>query len=189
MDSPRKQSDVAEANILVADDESDVRELICEILADEKYHIASFDPHSSPEDLLHARYDVVILDIFMPKYDGFALHEEVKKHSPHAQFILITAHPEPDLVDRATRLGIYGFLTKPFTAEQIKYTVMGALRMRKLLHNRRKSTDAEATRRVDLVGALQRIDAIINSMGEGLLAVDNDNAIVLMNGVAEKITG
>ena len=189
MDSSAYNPKTDKASILVADDETDILELISETLADENCTVTTCSPDSLDDNILKKPYDVVVLDIFMPHIDGFTLREEVLKHSPHAQFILITAHPNPDLMERATGLGIYGFLTKPFTVEQIKYTVMGALRMRKLLQKKREHDDTAATKRIDILGALRRIDAIINCIGEGLLAIDNNNAVVLMNGVAEKITG
>ncbi|MBN1577111.1 MAG: response regulator [Chitinispirillaceae bacterium] len=189
MNALNDHSEIVEPHILVADDESDIRELICEILANENYNVAPFDPNSPDEHVLHMPYDVVILDIFMPKYNGFTLREKVMEHSPHAQFIVITGQPDSSMIERVTKLGIYGFLTKPFTVEQIRYTVMGAVRMRKFLRKSPGNDDNAATKKIDLIGALRRIDAIVNCMGEGLLAIDNDNAVALMNGVAEKITG
>ena len=180
MDSSAYNPKTDKASILVADDETDILELISETLADENCTVTTCSPDSLDDNILKKPYDVVVLDIFMPHIDGFTLREEVLKHSPHAQFILITAHPNPDLMERATGLGIYGFLTKPFTVEQIKYTVMGALRMRKLLQKKREHDDTAATKRIDILGALRRIDAIINCIGEGLLAIDNNNAVVLM---------
>ena len=190
MDSVLDHSETVEARILAADDEKVILELISETLADENCTVTAYCPDSSDKSILRKPYDVVVCDVFMPPTDGFALREEVLKYSPDAQFILITAHPLPELVEKATGLGIYGFLTKPFTCEQIKYTVMGALRMQRLLRKKkREQEDTGTTGKTDLLGVLRRIDAIVNSMGEGFLAIDDGNAIVLMNGVAEKITG
>lgn len=174
--------------ILIADDDQRILEVISDILADIKCHITCYQPEISDDRLLQEEYDVAILDIYMSNDDGFSLRKKLLKHSPHTQIIFITAQPDRDLINRATELGIYGFLTKPFTCDQIENTVMGAIRMRKLLKKKHDDDDDDA-KSVDLIGILRRIDAIVNCMGEGLLALDNNNAIVLMNGIAEQITG
>ncbi len=186
---PSLHNTFEEARILVVDDEQFILDMVSATLENENYKVVLYSPGASDESVLRDRFDVVILDVFMPYANGFAIREEVLKYSPKAQFIFITGLPDKNLLDKITSLGAYGFLIKPFTCDQIKFSVMGALRMQKLVVVKDRTDDAEATGRIDLPGALRRIDAIINSMGEGVLAIDNTTAVVLMNGVAEKITG
>jgi DNA-binding NtrC family response regulator len=116
--------------VLVADDEETMREVVVDVLRLEGYHVEEFDPHEPNHSLLRNPWDVAILDMVMPGTDGFLLREEILRHSPASQFIAITGFPDREKLDRAMELGIFTFLTKPFTAEQIRYAVLGALRMR-----------------------------------------------------------
>jgi DNA-binding NtrC family response regulator len=142
-----------EVHILVADDDTVMRETLCDILSNEKYSITPYDPVCADPLLLQIPYDVVVIDIFMPNNDGFKLREEIRKYSPDAQVIIITGQPDRKLFERAMDIGAFTFLTKPFNAEQIKYTIMGALRMRELLRKNRKIEVDAGTQGIGLIGS------------------------------------
>jgi DNA-binding NtrC family response regulator len=146
------QSTPTQASILVADDNGAMREVIVEILDGRSYSVNSFDPALPDEALLRRTYDVVILDIMMPGRDGFQLREEILRCSPHAQFIAMTGHPDPQKLDRAMNMGFFSFLTKPFTAEQLTYSVMGALRMKRLIEENQVHDFEQEAQRMGLIG-------------------------------------
>jgi two-component system, NtrC family, response regulator HydG len=153
MTSSTNQPNNQNVHILVADDDKAVRESLCDVFAEEKYSVTPYEPAKTDPLILQIPYDVVILDIFTPNLDGFKLREEIRKYSPDAQFIIITGNPDRKLFERAIEHGAYTFLTKPLNAEQIKYSVMGALRVRELLRKNREIDVGTGTQRIGLIGS------------------------------------
>ncbi len=108
----------------------------------------------------------MILDIFMPKIDGFKLREEIRKYSPGAQFIIMTGRPDKELLERAIDIGAFTFLTKPFNADQIKYSIMGALRMRELLRKNWEIEVNAGTQGIGLIGTSKNIADVRRKISE-----------------------
>jgi len=72
--------------------------------------------------------DLVICDLKMPDLNGIQVLEQVHAHAPHIALTLMSAHALPDDVERAKRIGVKGFLAKPFTPEELR-TLITALRV------------------------------------------------------------
>ena len=145
--------DPRNAHVLVVDDEAVMRETMGDILALDQYAITAFDPATSDHCILQIPCDVVIIDMFMPGTDGFKVREEILKYSPYAQFIVVTGKPDQFLLDKAMDLGVHSFLTKPFNSNQIRFSVMGALRMKGILQTSREREVFAGTHNTGLVGA------------------------------------
>ena len=64
--------------------------------------------------------DLVICDLKMPELNGIQVLEQVHAHSPRIALALMSAHALPDDVERAKRVGVQGFLAKPFTPEELR---------------------------------------------------------------------
>ena len=67
-----------------------------------------------------AKPDLILCDLKMPRMDGIQFLEIVRAQYPHLPFVLMSAHALSDEIDRAKRLGVSGFLGKPFTPDQLK---------------------------------------------------------------------
>ncbi len=119
--------------ILVADDDLAVRETVADALSDAGYEVAFYKPEAPDPKVLERPCDVAVLDMVMPDTDAFILRSAVLQHSPRAQFIFITGYPDREKLERAMDLGVLTFLTKPFTGDHIRYSVMGALRLSSLV--------------------------------------------------------
>jgi DNA-binding NtrC family response regulator len=145
------------ALILIADDNGDIRETNAELLRLEGHEVFTYDPAGLDMAVLDKTFDVVILDMVMPNTDGFIVREKIIKRSPFAQFIIITAHPKRDMLDKAMDLGIFAFLTKPFTADQISYAVRGALYTQALI---RKNREHEASTGAEGMGIIGKSPAM-----------------------------
>jgi len=138
--------------ILIVDDNAEIRETNAELLRCEGHEVFTYDPSCPDHGVMAKSYKVVILDMVMPDTDGFTLREAIIRHSPFAQFIIITAHAQREMLDKAMDLGVFAFLTKPFTADQILYAVMGALRMQALVNKNREYEMGEAAQSLGLIG-------------------------------------
>lgn len=109
------------SRILIADDHDDNRELMCFVL-----HNARYDVHEARdgnECLKVAREqqpDVIVMDISMPKLDGWEVFQELKadKRTSNIPCVAVTAHAEVDR-QRALAMGFNAYLSKPFRSEAL----------------------------------------------------------------------
>lgn len=116
--------------ILIVDDEADIRSLISDILQDEGYttHLAS-DGAGAIEMIKSRRPSLVILDIWLndSRFDGIELLDVVKKDHPLVPVIMISGHGTIEAAVKALQKGAYDFIEKPFTAERLLLVIKHAL--------------------------------------------------------------
>ena len=119
--------------ILVVDDEKSMREFLEIMLRKEDYRI-SLAPNGEEVLRLIERdiFDLVLLDIRMPKMDGIAVLKKIKALSPETVVIMITAYASADTAIKAMKEGAYDYITKPFKVEEIKLIIKNALEKRNL---------------------------------------------------------
>lgn len=117
------------ANVLVVDDEADIRALIQEILTDENYRVTvagnAAEARSARQEL---RFDLVLLDIWMPDTDGITLLREWSEHGDlDSPVVIMSGHGTVDTAVEATRLGAFDFVEKPLSLAKLLRTVERAL--------------------------------------------------------------
>jgi len=115
-------------DLLVVDDEPNIRSSLEGILRDEGYHASSVG--SAEEALNRVRQtppDLVLLDILLPGMDGIAALEEMKRLSPDLPVLMISGHGSIETAVRATKLGAYDFIEKPLSLERVLLAVRHAL--------------------------------------------------------------
>ncbi len=76
-------------------------------------------------------FDVVILDLRMPGFDGMQVLKEIKRVSPHTQVIVLTAHPSFEAALEATNLDAFAYLVKPCDFEELVTKVLQAAARRR----------------------------------------------------------
>ncbi len=106
--------------ILVAEDERDMNKIINKKLVSEGYSVDScFDGEQALDYILSADYDAVILDIMMPKQDGFSVISQMRAKGIHTPVLFLTARDGvPDRV-KGLDLGANDYLVKPFSFEEL----------------------------------------------------------------------
>ncbi|OGA47071.1 MAG: hypothetical protein A3G25_15570 [Betaproteobacteria bacterium RIFCSPLOWO2_12_FULL_63_13] len=114
--------------LLVVDDEENIRFFLQRLLASEGYDV---EVAASGEEAVTVSsenpFDLFILDLFLPGQDGLATLRSLRRWSPDAPCIIITAHGTiPSAVD-AIKSGAEEYVTKPFRAEEILHAVSRAL--------------------------------------------------------------
>ena len=119
--------------ILVVDDEKSMREFLEIMLRKEDYKV-SLAPNGEEVLRLLERdiFDLVLLDIRMPKMDGIAVLKKIKALSPETVVIMITAYASADTAIKAMKEGAYDYITKPFKIEEIKLIIKNALEKKNL---------------------------------------------------------
>lgn len=105
-------------NVLVIDDEKDIRENISIILKKHEYHPVTIDNVVDAEDMIrNKKWDIIISDVMIPHLGGFELVDVVKQISSDTPVILVTGMDKDILNTTSTRADI--ILTKPFTGKQL----------------------------------------------------------------------
>jgi DNA-binding NtrC family response regulator len=120
---------VSGSQVLVVDDEADIRVLISDILSDEGYGVtvaANAEEARSARD--SSRFDLVLLDIWMPDTDGITLLREWSDSGDMTcPVVVMSGHGTVDTAVEATRLGAFDFVEKPLSLAKLLRTVEGAL--------------------------------------------------------------
>ncbi len=122
-------------NVLVVDDEADIRNLICDCLQDEEYEtrVASNDLEalSKLDDKVP---NVVILDVWLQgsELDGLGILEIIKKKYPYLPVVIISGHGNIETAVNAIKMGAYDYVEKPFTEDKLLITVKRACEVAKL---------------------------------------------------------
>jgi len=112
--------------VLVVDDEADIRELVSGVLEDEGYEVrTAADSSATLEAIEERRPSMVLLDVWLQgsKLDGLQLLQEVKRRDPTIPVLMISGHGNLDTAVAAVREGAIDFIEKPFEAERLIYLV------------------------------------------------------------------
>src|ERR1700689_1755652 len=116
------------ASILIVDDEKGIRESLGALLRDEGYTV---DVVGSGEECLEVietrHYDLVLLDIWLPKLDGLETLERIQEQEAPPMVVVISGHANIETAVRATKLGAFDFIEKPLSLEKIVLVVRNAL--------------------------------------------------------------
>ncbi len=116
------------ARILIVDDESNIRELLEEILSEEGYEVATAEDADSARGAYSRQsFDLVLLDIWMPDVDGITLLREWAQAGELVPVVMMSGHGTVDTAVEATRLGAIDYLEKPVSLAKLLRTVDKAL--------------------------------------------------------------
>lgn len=124
---------MASANILVVDDEPDIRQLLREILEDEHYEVHTAENAAAArQQRAERKPDLILLDIWMPDEDGITLLKDWLQDDVLCPVIMMSGHGTVETAVEATRLGAYDFLEKPLSMAKLLVTVERALETARL---------------------------------------------------------
>ena len=116
-------------DVLVVDDEADIRELVAGVLEDEGYTVrTAADSDSALNAIEDRRPSLVLLDVWLQgsRLDGLQILEQVKKRDPTLPVIMISGHGNLDTAVAAIREGAVDFIEKPFEAGKLLHLVARA---------------------------------------------------------------
>ena len=130
------------ASVLVVDDDSDVRTLVCELLARAGYSVSEAPNGREALRLLYdERPDLIVLDVSMPELDGWGALERIREVSDVPVVMLSALGGELEKV-RALRSGADDYVTKPFGRQELLARVESVLRRAPAQEPRERYTDA-----------------------------------------------
>jgi two-component system nitrogen regulation response regulator NtrX len=122
-------------DILVVDDERDIRELICDILQDEGYQTRmAGNSDECMAQLNRAAPGLMILDIWLKdsNMDGIDILSHVKRDNPEVPVVIISGHGNIEIAVAAIKQGAYDFIEKPFNIDQLLVVIRRAMEASRL---------------------------------------------------------
>ncbi len=132
-------------DILIVDDEEDIRDLIAGILEDEGNETRqAYDADSALEEIAHRRPSLIFLDIWLQgsRLDGLQLLDELQSQHPDLPVVMISGHGNVETAVSAIRRGAYDYIEKPFKIDRLLLVTQRAMEATRL-----KSENAELKQR------------------------------------------
>ena len=120
--------DAKEHLLLVVDDDSGMRDTLLDILEDRGFLVSvAVDGIEALEAIKTERYDLMLMDIVMPRMNGVEVLKQLKEIDNGVIVIMMTAYAMPDLVEGALLEGVYRVLFKPLDMDEVLSLIDEAL--------------------------------------------------------------
>ncbi len=170
------------SDILIVDDERDIRELISDILEDEGYATRLAENSNEAMSAINAEPPaLLILDIWLKdsRMDGIDILKAVKRDNPDVPVVIISGHGNVEIAVAAIKQGAYDFIEKPFNIDQLLVVI------RRAMETSRLRRENQSLRRQDVVHA-QMIGASVafRNLASQLDKVTKSNGRVMLTGPA-----
>lgn len=169
-------------DILIVDDEKDIRDLVAGVLSDEGYETRTAENSDTAMDAINARRPaLLLLDVWLrgSKMDGLEILKEVKSRDPDLPVIVFSGHGNIDTAVAAVGLGAIDFIEKPFEAERLIHLVNRATETERL-----KQENAALREKVGQAEELTGNSTVINNVRATLKRVAGTGSRLLITGPA-----
>lgn len=147
-------------DIVVIDDEVDIRDLLSGILTDEGYFVRTANDGESAISVIKERKpSLVILDVWLGnhEHDGFRILKFIKENYPYVPVIMISGHGTIETAVNAIKKGAYDFLEKPFQTDRLLIIVKRAIETASL---KRENDELKVSAQGRLIGSSQEINFV-----------------------------
>ncbi len=160
---------MSEIEVLIVDDNKDMRWLVSNLLKEEGYQVEAADGGMAALDKIQQHTpEIVLLDLNMPGMNGWETLEEIKKIGAPVSVIIITAYGDVKSAVRAMKMGAYDFLTKPFNNDEMILTIKRAadnISLRKEMQVLRKKLD-ETQQLENVMGTSPETKRVIHKLDQ-----------------------
>jgi DNA-binding NtrC family response regulator len=114
--------------VLLVEDEKIVRESLRDWLIEDGYDVECVDTgEEALARIKQEEFGVIVLDLRLPGIDGLQVFEQAKELKPETKGVIITAYPSKETLDKARKLGLADYLTKPFKVSDLEKLIGAAL--------------------------------------------------------------
>lgn len=165
-------------DILVVDDEESIRDTLAGVLTDEGFNVSLARDGEEALDLVDNSVPaLILLDIWMPGFDGIEVLERIKEKDSSIPVIMISGHGSVDVAVKATKLGAYDFIEKPLSLEKVILTINHALK-EKILQEENIKLLEKIKKKYELIG----VSRAVTALKEQIKVVSPTNSWVLITG-------
>lgn len=170
------------SDILIVDDERDIRELISDILQDEGF--ATRKAGNSEDAMAAINADapaLIVLDIWLKdsKMDGIDILKVVKRDNPDVPVVIISGHGNIEIAVAAIKQGAYDFIEKPFNIDQLLVVIRRAMETSRL-RRENQSLRRRDTTQCDMIGSSASFKTLVGQLDK----VTKSNGRVMLTGPA-----
>ena len=124
--------------ILVADDDKNTRRLMRAVLEKENYSVVTAENGEDALSILDREHiDLVVLDIMMPKMDGYDFTKILRQNSNELPILMVSAKQHPEDKRKGFLVGTDDYITKPIDEEEMLLRIRALLRRAKIVSDRR----------------------------------------------------
>ena len=164
-------------HILLAEDDLDFGHLLKQYLEISDFKVTwANDGKEALELFKKNTYNICVLDVMMPKLDGFTLAEQLIELNPETPFIFLTARKLKEDKNKGLKLGADDYIVKPFEADEL------ILRLNNILKRASKTTSDFSNENIIQIGSYQfnskRLELIYNSKKQQL--TEKEAALILI---------
>ncbi len=178
--------------ILVVEDDRDIQEIVSEILKAEGYEVVTADNGLEGYQLFKERDpDLIILDVMMPKMDGYQMAKLVRQKNEAVPIIMLTALEEEYDEIKGFDVGADDYISKPFSFNILLQRVRAVLRRSKKEKNKQLEI-REITLDLDTYRAIvgsQEVELTYKEFEIMYLLMSNKNKVVLRKTLLDKVWG
>jgi len=168
--------------ILIVDDETSLTGLLREELQElGLYEVTlAYDGAEAINLIQKSLYDVVLLDMKMPRVDGSEVLKYIQGYSPSSQVIILSQYADLKMAVESTKLGAYEVLSKPYEFDQVEQTIRRAIERKKLSIDNEllKNELSRKTGAFEIIGSGQAMNKVLESAKR----VADSDSIVLVTG-------
>ena len=162
--------------ILIVDDEKRIRDTCGRMLVNEGFEVALAESgEKGLETIQREHFDIILLDLMMPGMSGMETLVHVRESHPDTVVIVITGYATLDHAVEAMKKGAFDFISKPFSAQDLRVTIAKTARFIGTLQ--------------DIATEKSRMRVLIDHLGDGVLATDAKRQAVLVNPAFLKMVG
>lgn len=169
--------------ILIADDETDISLILKLQLEDAGYRTVRVrDGVEALEALAREQFELLLLDIKMPRMDGLQVLKRAREAWPAMVVVMMTAHGNEEIAVAAMKEGALDYIAKPFSNEDMLKRVERAIAYNRTVRENQRL-------QAELAAEQKKTEAILEGMAELLVAVDTGGRIISVNRMTEYILG
>ena len=129
-------------NILLVEDDEKISKLVKELLEEDSYHVTqSFDGDDGYSKIIEKKYDLILLDIMLPKLNGYKVCRQVRSAGITTPILMLTAKSGEYDLEEGLDTGANDYLKKPFSSIELKARIRALLRNDNFENNEVTSND------------------------------------------------
>jgi two-component system response regulator AtoC len=165
--------------VLIVDDEETYRFMLSSLLESEGFvPDTASDGVQAINTVQKKAYDVVLLDVKMPKVDGLEVLKFIKENFPDIEVVMLTGVGDVKIAVECMKLGAYDYLTKPYTTDELLTTIERAMERRNLL---RENTlmKSELSRLSGVSEIVGRSEALQKVLGVAAKVAATDSTVLI----------